>query len=334
MILVTGGTGHVGEQVVRTLRRFNLPVRALVRKGSHYYWLNDTGCGFFFGDLRDPLSLRRALRGCSHLVVCSGVGLESSDNHHTNVTVDGHGALFEAARNQQIERVVLLSCMGVDRGYKTPAFDARQGAEELLIHSGLDYTILRACVHEHFFLKLAWNVVDNGSARFFGPGTNRLSPIATTDLGMLAAASLDLASVRNQTVPVGGPSEHTPLELFQTACDVVGVEPRHTHIPRAAVGLARSIGRPFRRYAHRVGEKQIWMTEDLVADAAQIQATFGIPLTPLDQALAAANEVVKVMRDPTEREKRMVHPQFYATVYEPGQAKLPDLPSGPPPRQD
>ena len=38
----------------RDVRR--LDVRVLVRKGSHYYWLNDTGCAFFFGDLLDPVS--------------------------------------------------------------------------------------------------------------------------------------------------------------------------------------------------------------------------------------------------------------------------------------
>jgi hypothetical protein len=39
------------------------------------------------------------------------------------------------------------------------------------------------------------------------------------------------------------------------------------------------------------------------------------------------------MADPEERERRMVHPQFYATVYQPGVARLGDLPSGPPPRR-
>ena len=117
MILVTGATGRVGEQVVRTLRQLKLQVRALVRKGSEYYWLNDTGCQFFFGDLRDPQSLSRATRDMSYLVVCSGVRLEERHNNHTQVTVDGHAALFEAARKRGIQRVVLISCAGVDRGW-------------------------------------------------------------------------------------------------------------------------------------------------------------------------------------------------------------------------
>ena len=54
VILVTGATGRLGSRIVRLLRRARLPVRALVRSGSYYYRLNDTGCGYFFGDLRNP----------------------------------------------------------------------------------------------------------------------------------------------------------------------------------------------------------------------------------------------------------------------------------------
>ena len=49
MILVTGATGRLGGQIVRLLRAAKMDVRALVRAGSEYFWLNDTGCTYFFG---------------------------------------------------------------------------------------------------------------------------------------------------------------------------------------------------------------------------------------------------------------------------------------------
>ena len=71
-----------------------------------------------------------------------------------------------------------------------------------------------------------------------------------------------------------------------------------------------------------------------VVDAEALKARFNIPLTPFSDALAQTNEVYKVMRDPEAREKRMVHPQFYATVYEPGESDWHALPDGPAPARD
>ena len=61
---------------------------------------------------------------------------------------------------------------------------------------------------------------------------------------------------------------------------------------------------------------------------------FDIPLTPLATGMARTSELMAALRDPETRERRMVHPQFYATVYEAGTARLSNLPSGPPPRRD
>lgn len=334
MILVTGGTGRYGEQIVRTLRKLGLDVRALVRKGSEYYWLNDTGCGFFFGDLLDPVSLRRACRDVQYLIVASGVTTETRSNNHTTVTLEGHANLFEAARQRGVQKVVMLSCMGVDRGYEVPSFYARKGAEEQLVNSGLDYTILRASVHEHFFLDMAWRVHDRGSIMLPGDGDNQLQPLASRDLALMAAASLDLDDVANQTVEVAGPDVLTARQAFDAACNVVGVEPSATILPSPAVQLGKRIGRPIRRYTHKLAEMSTWFSQDFTVDAAALAARFNIPLTSFSDALQDTNEVYKVMRDPDSREKRMVHPQFYATVYEPGEADWASLPDGPIKRVD
>ncbi|MCB9778379.1 MAG: NAD(P)H-binding protein [Alphaproteobacteria bacterium] len=334
MILVTGGTGRFGEQVVRTLRKLGLDVRVLVRKGSHYYWLNDTGCAFFFGDLLDPVSLRRACRDVEYLVVCSGVRNETRAQNHTTVTLEGHGALFQAARERGVRKVVMLSCAGADRDFPVPSFQARRGAEDQLVGSGLDYTILRATVHEHWFLDLAWRLHDRATV-WLPPGDNQLQPIASRDLALMAAASLDLSDVANQTIEVGGPDRGSARHFFELACGLVGSDPGDaTVLPAPAVAVGRRLGRPMRRYAHRLAERQIWFGEDFTVDADALAQRFGIRLTSLPDAMAQTNELYKVLRDPEAREKRMVHPQFYATVYEPGEADWSDMPEGPAPARD
>lgn len=327
MILVTGATGHVGQQVVRTLRKLGADVRALVRSGSEYYWLNDTGCKYFFGDLRKPDSIARALQGCEHVVVCSGVALQTRDNNHQTVTVDGHRALFEGAAEHGVRRVVLLSCMGID--LPVVGFHARKQAEEALHASEVEHTILRASVHEQLFVDLAWRVHDRGRVTLLGPGTNRLSPITRRDLALVLAASLDSEATKNATLDVGGLQQMTALEALAIACQAVGVDPRTRVIPAPIAQMSTHLGSPVRRYAHRAAELRAWFSQDFAVDAERMKATFRIPWSDFAQGARQTVELTAILRDPERREKMMVHPQFYATVYQPGTIDVDALPAGP-----
>jgi uncharacterized protein YbjT (DUF2867 family) len=332
MIVVTGATGHVGGHIVRTLRALGLPVRTIVRKGSEYFWLNDTGCEFFFGDLRDPLSLRRSLTGAEYLISATNIVRETQANNHRDVTVEGHRALFEAARERGVRRAVHISCMGVEQS--APAFQARAGAEDALRESGLEYTILRACIHEKPFLELAYTIADKGSVTLPGTGENMLSVLPAMDLAKLAAACLDAPEVANSVLRVGGPSPITARAALELACEVIGVPPTIRTLPSPVVRVGSRIGKPFRRFANRLAEQSVWFSEELCVSEGETLDAHGLPQTDLRAAMQSTAEVMDILRDPEAREANMVHPQFYATVYEPGTARLADLPDGPPPRKD
>jgi uncharacterized protein YbjT (DUF2867 family) len=329
MNLVTGATGRVGTALVRQLRAAGQEVRALVRKGSEYYWLNDTGCRFQFGDLRDPESLSRALQGVTTLYVASGPRLETRDNHHGNVTEAGHRALFGLARARGLRRVVLLSCLGASRVPGVRAFEARLQAEHDLAEGGPPFTILRSSLHEHQALDL----LERAEAGWGPSGGERpLNPIAIADIAAIAIAAGSGSSWENRVLEVGGAEALTGAELLRRAAAAAGRPAPGGLSPRLAQVLSR-LGRPVRRYAHRLAEDRAWLHEDLAVDGLIGARVKGGPLSSFDQALQDAVAERAAMADPEERERRMVHPQFYATVYQPGVARLGDLPSGPPPRR-
>lgn len=327
MILVTGATGRVGGLLVRRLRRAGQEVRALVRKGSAYYWLNDTACRFSFGDLRDPDSLSRALDGVHTLYVASGPRLEERHNHHANVTEAGHAALFSRAVARGVQRVVLLSCVGVERVAGVRAFAARLAAEHALAATGPSFAILRAGLHEHQALDL----LDRAAAGLApGGGEAPINPLCASDI---AAAAVALGqSDREGVVELGGAEAMTGAELLRRAAAAAGISaPRG--LPLALARALARAGRPVRRYAHRLAEDIAWLHAPMAADGILTARSLGLSLRSFDEALAEAVAERRAMADPAERERRMVHPQFYATVYQPGEAPLASLPSGPPPRR-
>lgn len=335
MILVTGGTGRLGNQIVRALRSVGLDVRVLVRKGSEYYWLNDTGANYFFGDLRDPESLSRALRDVRYLIAAAGVRVEKTSNNHRNVTAEGNIALFDAARARGVEHVVFVSCAAAAEPGEVPALTAKRAAEDHLAASGLSYTILRPGLFTANFADFVRRVEANGSTFLPGREDARVSPVDGRDLALMCMASLDLPAVRNRIVRVGGPDTLTVGEAFRLACEVGGVSAERWNVPPAGLRAAAAFARPLgRRWTNHLRALEAWYAQDSDVDASEMQALFGLPLTPFRDSVRQAIAERHPSEDPTAREEKVVHRQFVATIYEPGVSKLDELPDGPPPRRD
>lgn len=329
MILVTGATGRLGNHVVRALRRMGQPVRALVRKGSGYFWLNDTGCNYFFGDLRDELSLARACTGVTYLVACSGVDLEDKANNHTSVTVEGHLRLWQAAKDRGIHHTVYVSAMGVDRGYEIPWYGAKGEAEQGLIDAGIPHTILRPAPFSRTFAEIAHRAAQRGSWFVPGPATNQVAPISVRDLALYAIAALDLDLTRNKVVEVSGPEAMSAREALDRALAKAGGANVRALPSAAAKGLAMAARPLGKRWDHKLRHYGTWFSDEFTADMAALIAATGIQLTPFDDAVEQDLGEIVALEDPKARDDKVVHRKFDATVYSPGEVAYETLPSGP-----
>jgi dihydroflavonol-4-reductase len=109
--LVTGASGFLGWHVARVLVEHGYRVRALVRPGSRVDGL-DVEC--VTGDLRDAVSLSRAVAGCGLLFhVAADYRLWARDPKELyRSNVDGTRNLLEAARQAGVERAVYTSTVG------------------------------------------------------------------------------------------------------------------------------------------------------------------------------------------------------------------------------
>jgi len=112
--LVTGANGFIGSAIVRKLLEEGEEVRVLVRSGSDMRNLEGLKVEIFPGDLRDPLSLRGALRGCGRLFhVAALYSLwvkDPSEIYESNV--NGTRNLMESALEEGVDRVVYTSTVG------------------------------------------------------------------------------------------------------------------------------------------------------------------------------------------------------------------------------
>jgi dihydroflavonol-4-reductase len=109
--LVTGATGFVGSAVAKALRDAGFLVRALVRPGSPRAHIAGLELELVEGDLRDPTSIARAMRGARYVFhVAADYRLWARDKREIYAAnVDGTRNIMQEALRAGVERVVYTS---------------------------------------------------------------------------------------------------------------------------------------------------------------------------------------------------------------------------------
>jgi uncharacterized protein YbjT (DUF2867 family) len=82
------------------------------------------------------------------VVLAAGAGPGSDPERKRTVDYGGAVKLIEAAKNQGIKRYLMISAMGVHRidtvpEEMRPYYEAKRDADQELVRSGLEYTIVR-----------------------------------------------------------------------------------------------------------------------------------------------------------------------------------------------
>lgn len=110
-VLVTGASGFVGSAVARLLVKRGFNVKTLVRSTSSQINLQGLQTEIVVGDLRDPDSLERALKGCDYLFHVAADyrlwSLNPQELYDNNVT--GTENIMRAAMKARVEKIVYTS---------------------------------------------------------------------------------------------------------------------------------------------------------------------------------------------------------------------------------
>ncbi len=111
LAFVTGATGFLGSHVARALSEQGAELRLLVRSTSNLRNLEGLNAETVAGDLRDPASLEKAMAGCDavfHVAADYRLWVRNPDDMYRS-NVEGTRAILEAARKNQVQRVVYTS---------------------------------------------------------------------------------------------------------------------------------------------------------------------------------------------------------------------------------
>jgi uncharacterized protein YbjT (DUF2867 family) len=141
-ILVTGGTGHLGREVVRAALDTGHEVRVTSRR-PHTDRV-DERVDWAVMDLGARTGFQEALRGVDVVIHAA-----SDPSNARTVDVDGTKWFAEQARDEGVSHFVFVSIVGVDR-IPFPYYRRKLETERIIAEAGVPHSILRATQFHNF----------------------------------------------------------------------------------------------------------------------------------------------------------------------------------------
>jgi uncharacterized protein YbjT (DUF2867 family) len=210
-ILITGGTGTVGSQVVQELSSRGVAAKVLTRDPAKAKGL-PAGMTAVQGNLLEVPSVRQVFKGIDSVFLLNPVGLTE--------TAEALMALTQM-RIDGVKKVVYLSVHQADGAAYLPHFGSKVGVEEAIKHSGLTYTILRP---NNFYQNDYWfkDVILQYGVYPQPIGSTGLSRVDVRDIADAAAVALTTSAADGQTFDLVGPEIVTGESTAQVWSDVLG----------------------------------------------------------------------------------------------------------------
>jgi uncharacterized protein YbjT (DUF2867 family) len=228
MILVTGGTGFIGQELIRQLAGMGYPVRTLLRPSKQSPRLPvGVPVEAVVCSLKDERGLRAAMRGVETVFHLAGSESNGVRADLQGVDIEGSRTVAQIAAEAGIGRLVYLSHLGADRASAYPVLKTKGIAERFILQSGVSYTLIRTAVvfgpGDHFSVGLA-QLLKRSPMIFLlpGDGSTHIQPIRVSDLVACMILAMENPTMSGQTLQLGGPEYLT----FKQVVEAVAVATR------------------------------------------------------------------------------------------------------------
>lgn len=277
-VLVVGGTGMLGSQVVGALQRLGKGVRALVRPGSDAARLEASGVEISRGDMLAVESLLSAMDGVDAVVTTAAGYTRHRKGDTSEIDTLGNANLAEAASRVGVRRFVLTSILTCDRTPAVPHFWHKKLAEDHLDELGVPFVALRPGAFLDQIVALGGGLVDKRRLMWFGSTTVPMTCVLTPDVADSLAAAVDAPGVDGQRIDLGWDRPVSVQDIADIAGSLLHGRVRVWSVPAVALRVAGTLLAPVSPTGKDMSAMIDWFqTGRYVADTARQRAVFGPP---------------------------------------------------------
>ena len=319
-ILVTGGTGVVGEAAVEALVKRGHEVRLFSRNAEKdvEQWPDEVEA--MPGDVGNAAQVKNAAEGCDAVVHVVGIVAESPpDVTFERINVQGTANVVREAERAKVKRFVYISSLGADRG-ESDYHQSKKRAEDVVRTFEGNWTILRpGNVYGpgddviSLLLKMvrtmpAIPVIDSGDQPF--------QPIWAGDLGEAIAVTVERNDLATRVLELGGLEQTSMNDVLDRLTRITGKQPARVPVPSFLATLGAKAAGLF-GVDIPVNEGQITMLLEgnVLKDQSRnaLTGTLGITPTPLDEGLTLLADALPELK-PQDGVGSLKRKQFWADL--------------------
>jgi NADH dehydrogenase len=329
-VLVTGGTGVIGEALVPELLKAGHTVRLLSRGASDAVKELPEGVEPFSADIAKPGSIAGAADGCSAVIHITGIVEEHPpESTFQSINVEGTSRMLKEAERAGVQRFIYISSLGADRGASAYHLSKRE-AEGLASRFREEWVILRpGNVYgpgDDVISVLLKMVRTMPAVPMIEGGDQPFQPIWAEDFAKAIAAALTEPGLHGKTLELAGADITTTSQVIDCLCDLTGRRPAKVAFPswlaQFGVKLAEGLGLKdaLAEKAHlslplNSSKLKMLMEENVIRDPRNnaLIHVFHMEPTPLQAGLARlADELPE--SGPSEGVGKLEQKRFWADI--------------------
>ena len=239
-LLILGGTGTLGRQIVRKALENGFQVRCIVRNKKAANFLKEWGAELVYGDLTIPETLPFSFQGVTAIIDASTT--KSEDNSEL-IHVDWYGKLIviELSKYIQLKRFIFLSILNSENYPYITLMQMKYRIEKFIENSTIPFTIFK---YAGFFQGLIYQYaipILEQKPIIITRESPTISYIDTQDAAFFCIKSLSIKETTNKIFATGSSQAWRSDEIIELCEKLSGQKAKTQRVPVFLFKLFRQI---------------------------------------------------------------------------------------------
>jgi len=202
-IVITGANGFIARNLRRYLNEKKIATICIARRNFRNYKSETKIISTEFSHI--PISKLKNSNSLIHLI---GIGKETTENSYQSTNIELTKKIIRLCKKAKIKKIIYNSGLGVSKKTTSRYFISKLKAEQLIVNSGLDYTIFRPSYILGTDDLLSLNLkkqIKKGSIIIPGSGNYKLQPISVNDVAKIILQATTSKKFSKKIIDLVGP---------------------------------------------------------------------------------------------------------------------------------